>query len=110
MSPVLVQREQGACWQIERPTFRSHEDMAGDGLDRDPTHCLMLRKPRPCLEGGEDDTEVVILDERLGVLPAVPLRLSVKLLQFPGEIEFEKGSGHRRRVRSPVLVVVLWAV
>ena len=71
MRQVLVQCEQRACGQIERPAFGSHEDMAGDGLDRDPTFCLVLRKPRTRLERGEDDTEVVILDERLGVLAAV---------------------------------------
>jgi hypothetical protein len=27
MRQVLVQCEQGACGQIERPAFRSHEDM-----------------------------------------------------------------------------------
>jgi len=80
--------------------------MAADGLDRDPTLCLVLGKPRTCLECSEDDTQVVVLDERLGVLSAVPLRFSVKVLQFSGEIEFEKRGGHRRCVRSPVLAVV----
>ena len=110
MRQVLVQCEQGSGGQIECPAFCSHQDMAGDGLDRDPAFVLMPGKPRTCLQRDEDDAKVVILDERLGVLSAVPLGFAVKLLQFPREIEFEKGSGHRRRVRSPVLVVVVWAV
>jgi hypothetical protein len=59
------------------------------------------------LQRDEDDAKVVILDESFGVLASVPVAFAVKLLQFPDEIEFEKGSGHRWRVRSPVLVVVV---
>ena len=80
MRQVPVQCEQRAYGQIERPTLRSHEDMAGDGLDRDTTFCLMLWKSRMCPERGEDDTEIVILDERLGVSwPAAPTAV-------PGEV------------------------
>ena len=110
MRHVLVQCEQGAPGQIERSAFRSHEDVAGDGLDRDPAFVLVPGKARTCLQCDEDDAKVVILDESLGILAAVPVRFAVKLLQFPDEIEFEKGSGHRCRVRSPVLLVVVWSV
>jgi hypothetical protein len=67
----------------------------------------MFGEPRARRERDKDDAKVVVLCQRLGVLAVLPLRLPVKLLQFPREIEFQKGSSRRRRVWSSVLVVVL---
>jgi hypothetical protein len=51
-----------------------------------------------------------MFDESPGVLAAVPVGFAVKLRQFPHEIEFEEGSWYRRRVRPPLLVVVVRCV
>ena len=107
MRQVVVQCEQGSDRQIECTTFCSHRHMTGDSLDRDPAFVLVPGKSRACLQCDEDDAKVVILDEGLRVLAAVPVGFAVKLLQFPGQIEFEKGSCQRRRMRPPVLVVVV---
>ena len=107
MRQVVVQCEQGSDRQIECTTFCSHRHMTGHSLDRDPAFILVPGKPRACLQCDEDDAKVVILDEGLRVLAAVPVGFAVKLLQFPGQIEFEKGSCQRRRMRPPVLVVVV---
>jgi hypothetical protein len=84
--------------------------MTGDGLDRNPAFVLVPGKLRTCPQCDEDDAKVVVLDESLGVLAAVPVGFAVKLLQFPDQIEFEEGSGHRRRVWSLALMVVVWFV
>ena len=74
MKQVLVQCEQSACGQIERPAFGSHEDMAGDGLGSRSDPLSDAEKPSTGFQCGEDDRKVVMLDERPGVLSAVPLR------------------------------------
>ena len=107
MRQVVVQCEQGSDRQIECTTFCSHRHMTGHSLDRDPAFILVTGKPRACLQCDEDNAKVVILDEGLRVLAAVPVGFAVKLLQFPGQIEFEKGSCQWRRMRPPVLVVVV---
>jgi hypothetical protein len=107
---VVVQCEQGSNWQIECTTLCSYQQMAGDSLDRDPAFAVMPRKPRACLQRGQDDAEVVKLRERPGVLTTIPIGFTVKLLQLLVEIEFEKGRRHRRCVRPPMLVVFVWCV
>jgi hypothetical protein len=62
------------------------------------------------LECSQDDPKVVVLRERLGVLATRRLGLTMKLLELPPEIEFQKGRGHRLRVRSPVLTVFVMGV
>jgi hypothetical protein len=83
MRQVAVQCEQSSDRQIECTAFCSHRHMAGDSLDRDPAFGLVPRKSRACLQGDEDDAKIVILDEGLGVLAAVPVGFAVKLAPVP---------------------------
>lgn len=105
MSQAQVECEKAACGQIERPLERSDPDVATDGVDGDSSLRLMSRNTRVRFECDQDDAEVVVLHERLGVLATRRLGFAVELLELSREIEFQKGSGHWLRVRSPVLTV-----
>ena len=53
-------------------------------------------------ERREDHSEVVVLQERSGILPRVPRRLTVKAIDFRRQVEFEKRTRHRRCVGAPM--------
>lgn len=110
MTPALVQGKQAAGAQIKGAAFSSHQDMPGEHLNREPPLGLVSGLSCVRFERRENNAKVVVLDERPRILSAVPLRFLVKQLQFPHEIELEKGTGHRWRVRSPMLVVVVKGV
>jgi hypothetical protein len=103
----VVKCEKTAGGQIERPSERPHSDATANGVDGNSPLRLVPRNPGVCLEGGQDDAKVVVLHEGLGVLAADRLRFAVELLQLSREIEFQEGSGHRLRVRPPVLTLVV---
>lgn len=83
MRQVVIQCEQRSDGEIECTTFCSHRHMSGDSLDRDPAFGLVAWKSLACLQCDEDDAEIVVLDEGLRVLAAVPVGFAVKLLKFP---------------------------
>jgi hypothetical protein len=107
---ALVECEQTARAQIERPSERPQPDVAPNSVDRDSSLCSMSRNPRVRLECGQDHPKVVVLHKRLGVLATRRLGLTVELLELPRQIEFQKGSGHRLRVRSPGLTVLVMSI
>jgi hypothetical protein len=106
MSHALVEYEETAGTQIERSFERAQPNVAPNGLDGDSPLRVMSWNPRVRLERDQDDTEVVVFDERLGVLPTRRLRLAVQLLELSREIKLQKRSRHWLRVRSPVLAIL----
>jgi hypothetical protein len=107
---ALVEGEKIACAQIERPLESSHPDVATESVDGDSSFRLMSRNTRVRSEGDQDDTEVVVLHQRLGVLATRRRGFAVELLELSREIEFQEGGGHGWRVRSPVLTVFVTSV
>jgi hypothetical protein len=107
MRQAPVEREQTPGGQIERPSERSHTDVASNGLDRDSSFGPMSRNARMRLERGQDNAEVIVLHERLGVLAARRLEFTLELFELSREIELQKGSGHRLRVRSPAWTMIV---
>ncbi len=107
MSETLIEREQAAGEQIERASERPDPDAAAEGVNRDSPFRLVLSGTGLRPERDEDDAEVVVLHERLGVLTARGLRLAVKLVELSREIELQERGGHRLRVRPPVLAFLV---
>src|SRR4029079_3035579 len=106
----LIQGEQTARREVEGSALGSQLDVAGNRLDRDASLRLMRGKTRTRLQGGQDDSKVLVLDEGLRVLAAAPPGLAMELLQLPREIEFEIRGRHRLRVRASVLCVFIGRV
>jgi hypothetical protein len=102
MSQAPIQREKIACEKIKRPAQRSQPYVAAKSVNRDSPLRLMPRNSRVGFDGREDDTEVFVLHKRLGLLTTRPVGFAVELLELSREIEFQKRTGHRRRVRSPM--------
>ena len=110
MRQPLIQGEETTRRKVEGPALRSHLDVTGHGLNRDASLGLMSGETGVCFEGGEDDSEVLVLYKRLGILTAVPLGFAVKAADLLCEVEFEKWSGHGLRVRSSVLAMVVKSI
>src|SRR5437867_3250844 len=108
--PRAVEGEKIDCAQIERPLERSHPDVATESVDGDSSVRQMSGNTRLRSEGDQDDTEVVVLHERLGVLATRRRGFVVELLEFSREIELQERAGHGWRVRSAVLTVFVMSV
>lgn len=106
MSHALVECEETAGGKIERPLERAQPNVAPDGLHGDSPLRVVPRNPRVHLERDQDDAEIVVFDERLGVLTIRRLRLAVQLLELSREIKLQKRSRHWLRVRSPALAIL----
>jgi len=82
MPQALVQNEQASSRQVEGPSFRSHLNVAGNGMNRDAPIGLMFRKTCVRFERSQDDPEVTVLHKGLGVLTTAPGGFAVKLIQL----------------------------
>ena len=69
-----------------------HPNVPRDGVYRDLPLCVVLWNSRTGLQGDQHNPQTVVLNERLGVMPRLPLGLVIELLQFPRNIEFEYGA------------------
>jgi hypothetical protein len=107
---VAIQGEKASRRKIERTTRRAHLNVASETVDAKPAVGLMLRDPCARFERGQDDAKIVVLHERPGVLTALPLRLTLELLDFSVEVEFEERGSHRLLVRSAVLRMLVQAI
>ena len=101
----LVECENTAGGQVERSPDRSDPDATTDRVNRDSPLRSVLGNTRMCGECDEDDAEIVVLHEGLGVVASRRLGLAVKLIELSHQIEFEKRSGHRLRMRSSLSIV-----
>ena len=62
MGHPVIEREQTARAEAERPPSSPELDMARQHMERDSPFGLVFRNTRVRLERGQDDSEVVVLD------------------------------------------------
>src|SRR5579864_1875968 len=103
MGFALIECDQTPGPKVERAPSGIQAKMTREHVDRDASVRLVLRNADTRSQRRQDDTEVVVLDQGPGVSAGLPSALEVQAVDLGRQIEFEEWTGHRRRVRSPVL-------
>src|SRR5215831_11521765 len=100
---AAIERDNPSGPQIERASLRTQQHVAFHDLNRHAAVSLMGGNLAARLQRRQDDTIIVELDERFGVLPGFPLGLTLELFDFPDEVELDKRSRQCTRVWSSML-------
>jgi hypothetical protein len=106
MRHSLINRQEAARAEIERPSGSPHLNVARQHVDSDPSLGFMFGHPRLGSQRDQDDAKIVVLDERSRILTGVPCSLGLQAMNFGLQVELHERVRHRRCVRSMMGLVV----
>src|SRR5204862_7288993 len=81
-------------------------DVARQDVDGDPPLGLVFGHPYLGLECHQHDTDIVVFDERSGVLTGAPRRFRLQAVDFTREIELHERLRHRRCMRTTMSLML----